>query len=289
MRQALFAIGLLALGMTTTPVAAEPVTPAPVVAAERTFAADGYATGIKASFLKHSAADAILIQPAPVNARESLRASPDGKPDDPKLEWWPLWAGMAKSGDLGFTTGPFAYAGKRRGHYFTVWKKQLNGEWKWIFDGGTASSADGAAGPGGAVGFLAMSDVPPIDSGLALAAVFAEEDRLAGAGRTDLKSAYLRVFACDGRMQGSARPPATDCGAAADELAFRPAAAALKTLGGEASMAGDLAWTYGSIDWSQDGQAQKGHYVRVWQRRAEGWRIVFDELLPPPAAPPPLN
>lgn len=268
--------------------AAEPVTPAAVVAAERAFAADGYATGIKASFLKHSAPDAIVIQPEPENAHESLKAAPDGKPDDPKLEWWPLWAGMAKSGDLGFTTGPYALGGQRRGHYFTVWKKQLNGEWKWIFDGGTPSSAAGLPGPGGAVAYLPVAEVTPIDSGIALASVFAEEDRLAAGARHDLKAAFLKVFACDGRMQGSARAPAVDCDEAEEELAFRPAAAAMRTLGGEASMAGDLAWTYGVIDWSMDGKPAKGHYVRVWQRRAEGWRIVFDELLVPPP-PKPLN
>lgn len=98
---------VLAAALIATPaLAAGPVTPAPVVAAERAFAADGYALGIKASFLKHSAPDALVIQPEPVNAHKSLAESPDGKPDDPKLEGWPLWAGMAKSGDLGFTTVP---------------------------------------------------------------------------------------------------------------------------------------------------------------------------------------
>lgn len=280
-------IALLAAALLATPALAEPVTPAPVVAAERAFAADGSALGFKASFLKHSSDKAIVIQPEPVNAHESLAAAPDAKPGDPKLEWWPVFAGIAKSGDLGFTTGPYAFAGKRRGHYFTVWKKQLNGEWKWIFDGGTGSDASGAAGPGGAVGFLKVSNVPPMDSAAALAEVYAAEEALAATAVSDLKSGFLAVYACDGRMQGSALPPATDCDAAAVEMATRPAAARLKTLGGEASAAGDLVWTYGAMDWSGTGQPTKGHYVRVWQRRADGWRIVFDELLitPPPPKP----
>jgi ketosteroid isomerase-like protein len=265
---------------------AGPVTPAPVVAAERAFAADGYTMGFKASFLKHSAPTAIVIQPEPVNAHESLAKAPDGKPDDPKLEWWPVWAGMAKSGDLGFTTGPCALAGQRRGHYFTVWKKQMNGDWKWLFDGGTGSDASGAPGPGGPVGFLTVSDVPAMDSGEALAEVFAVEEALATVALTDLKAGFLTVYACDGRMQGSALPPAEDCEAAAAEMATRPATARLKTLGGEASEAGDLVWTYGVMDWSGIGGETKGHYVRVWQRRAEGWRIVFDELLVPPPPRP---
>ena len=273
----------LAAALIATPaLAAEPVTPAPVVAAERAFAADGYALGIKASFLKHSSPDAIVIQPEPVNAHQSLNESPDGRPTDPKLEWWPVWAGIAKSGDLGFTTGPYAFAGERRGHYFTVWKKQMNGEWKWLFDGGTGSSAAGAPGSGGAVGYLQVSDVEPMESGAALAAVFAAEDSLAEASKADMKGAYLKVFVCDGRMQGSPAAPATDCDAAGRELDSRTATAEMHTLGGEASMAGDLAWTYGAISWVKDAKPGKGHYVRVWQRRPEGWRIVFDELLVTP-------
>ena len=101
--------------------AVAPITPAPVVAAERAFAADGYAFGIKTSFLAHMAPDAIVIQPEPASAREAFESAPDGSPDDPKLEWWPTWAGISASGDLGFTTGPYAFAGKRRGHYFTIW------------------------------------------------------------------------------------------------------------------------------------------------------------------------
>lgn len=276
----------LVAALAATPALAEPVTPEPVVAAERAFAADGFETGIKASFLKHSAPDAIVIQPLPVNAHESLKGAPDARPGDPKLEWWPVFAGISKSGDFGFTTGPYAFAGKRRGHYFTVWKKQLNGDWKWIFDGGTPSNADGVAGPGGAVAFLRVADVPPIEPARALADVFAAEDRLAETAATDLKTGFRAVYACDGRMQGSALPPAESCDAAGREMATRPATASLKTLGGEASAAGDMVWTYGSMDWTKDGQPTKGHYVRVWQRRAEGWRIVFDELLiTPPGRP----
>ena len=43
--------------------------------------------------------------------------------------------------------------------------------------------------------------------GKALAEVFAAEDRLAATAVTDLKAGFLAVYACDGRMQGSALPP----------------------------------------------------------------------------------
>lgn len=266
--------------------AAEPVTPAPVIAAERAFAADGYVMGFKRSFLKYAAPNGIVIQPRPVNAHKALAGAPDAGPGDPKLVWWPQWAGISKSGDLGFTTGPYELGGKRQGYYFTVWKKQMDGEWKWLFDGGTGSNAVGAAGPGGPVGHLPVSEVEPMEASEALAQVMKAEEDLALAARTDLLKAYLAVYACDGRVQGSPQPPATDCESAEAEFQTRPATAEMKTLGGEASQAGDMAWTYGAIDWFKDGQPGKGHYVRVWQRRPEGWRIVFDELLTTPPQPP---
>jgi ketosteroid isomerase-like protein len=48
------------------------------------------------------------------------------------------------------------------------------------------------------------------------------------------------------------------------------------------SRAGDLAFTYGDALWQKDGQAVRGHYVRVWQRRRGAWKLIVDELTPVP-------
>ncbi len=180
-----------------------------------------------------------------------------------------VWAEMAKSGDPGSATGPCALAGRGRGPQFTVWNKQMNGDWNWLFEDG---------------GLRPVTGLPPMDSGEALAQVLAVEEALAAVAVTDLKSGFLTVYADDGRMRGAVQSAAQDGDPAEAEMATRPAAARLTTLGGEASQAGDLVWTYGVMDWSGIGGETKGHYVRVWQRRAEGWRIVFDDLLltPPP-------
>ncbi|MFZ5668139.1 MAG: DUF4440 domain-containing protein [Pseudomonadota bacterium] len=268
------------------PAAEAPVTPAPVIAAERAFAAEGAALGFKASFLRHAAPDAIVIQPEPVNAREVLSRAPDDRPDDPRLEWWPTWAGIAASGDLGFTTGPYSLGGRRRGHYFTVWKKQPDGSWKWVFDGGTGSDASAAPGPDATPGRLPVSRQPGRYPEGAWAEVRAAEAALAAAAASDSRAAYGAVLACDARIQSSPAAPATGCETHGAELAWRAREIAFAPLGGDISAAGDLAWTYGTARWTVDGRPMKGHYVRVWQRRAEGWRLVFDQLLaPPPAAP----
>src|SRR3990167_7633405 len=180
-------LALILAAAIASPAAAAPapVTPAPVVAAERAFAADGYALGIKKSFLAHMAPDAIVIQPEPTSAREAFEAAPDGSPTDPKLEWWPTWAGISASGDLGFTTGPYAFAGKRRGHYFTIWKKQPDGRWKWVFDGGVGSDASAAPAAGGAVAYLPIPKVPGLYPEGAFARVREVEAALAADAQMD--------------------------------------------------------------------------------------------------------
>jgi uncharacterized protein (TIGR02246 family) len=60
-----------------------------------------------------------------------------------KIEWHPLKVEVAKSGDLGYTTGVYAdsvkdpASGKTvedHGKYLTVWKKQKDGSWKVQYD-----------------------------------------------------------------------------------------------------------------------------------------------------------
>jgi hypothetical protein len=108
------------------------------------------------------------------------------------------------------------------------------------------------------------------------------EASLAVAARSDVKAAYLAALAKDGRIVGSnAKPPATRAETEA-ELATRPTQVSFSPLGGQASSAGDLAWTYGMARWTAAGKLKTGHYVRIWRNDAQGWRLLFDELLPVP-------
>jgi len=262
--------------------AADPApNPSAVVAAERAFAADGEAMGVKESFLKHSAPEAIVLNPEPQLAKAVFGAAPPGWP---KYVWWPLWAGVSKSGDLGFTTGPYTVDGRPSGWYFTVWAKQPDGSWKWLFDSGPPSDTSGAAPKDSPVAYARPAARAAGSPAKAMTAVSQAETALALAARTDSKAAYLAAIADDARIVGSkAKPPATRAELEA-ELATRPTALRFSPLGGVASTAGDLAWTYGAAQWTADGKDHRGHYVRIWRNDAGGWRLLFDELLPSPAS-----
>jgi hypothetical protein len=108
------------------------------------------------------------------------------------------------------------------------------------------------------------------------------ETALALAAQTDAKAAYLAAIAEDGRVVGSKAKPPTSRAELETELSTRPTAIRFSPLGGQASTAGDLAWTYGAAQWSRDGRERRGHYVRIWRNDAAGWRLLFDELLPSP-------
>jgi ketosteroid isomerase-like protein len=269
----------LAVAPPATALAADP---GPVVAAERAFAADGLALGIKQSFLKHSAPEAILFAPDPVKAHDLYGARPDAK--GPPLAWWPVWAGLSASGDLGFTTGPATYDGKPSGYYFTVWKRQADGGWKWVYDGGTPSDGAGAPGPQSEPLALAAASGRPGHPDGAWESVKFAEAKLAAAAARSLKAAYAVALAADARVQGSPAPPATTPTAVSAEIARRPDAISFSTLGGEVARAGDLAWTYGEARWTTASGPGRGYYVRIWRHDRPGWRLVFDQILdvPPP-------
>ncbi len=70
------------------------------------------------------------------------------------LTWTPVFAGVAESGDLGFTVGnyvatlrgPSGAAVQRFGKYLTVWRRQRDGSWKFVIDGGSGSPQRREAG-----------------------------------------------------------------------------------------------------------------------------------------------
>jgi ketosteroid isomerase-like protein len=282
------AVAALALLLVAGAARAQP-SAEPIVAAERAFAADGGTMGVDASFLKWSTEDSLMILAAPTRTREVMDANAAFDPGAPRLFWYPQWAGVAMSGELGFSTGPVEVGGVRRGHYFTVWRRQPDGGWKWIYDGGTGAASAGEPGPDAEPAYLPTASVDSASPELAMTEVRAAEAVLSATARTDQKAAHLAALAADGRLYVAPLPPAKGAADFEAALAGWPATFELGApLGGGSSDAGDLVWTYGTAGWTRDAAQRTGHYVHVWQKRPEGWKLVFAQLLPapPPAEPP---
>lgn len=275
MRNLILAAALLA-GCASAP--AVPINADAVIAAERAFAARAGEVGWVQAFRENVAPDGQLGQPGGyANAPQTLAETPDD--GGRNLFWWPAFAGIARSGDLGFTTGVVSVDEARtpRGHYFTVWRRQPDGAWKWIYDGGVGPIAEpNLIAPDAAVPSLAISEQGAGSAATAIAEVSALERAGALAGRLAPDAHVFRSRLA--RAVGAAAPAAMAV----------PRGDVTYTLARiEASAAGDLAMVLGEARWSADGGEASGLFGRIWHRRADGWRIVYDQLIQPRPPPPP--
>jgi ketosteroid isomerase-like protein len=84
----------------------------------------------------------VLIRPngLPYVGKSTLDSLQNLRPDTAyTLQWKPLYADAAQSGEMGYTYGVWQLTTKDTslmGTYFTIWKKDEKGNWKFILDGG---------------------------------------------------------------------------------------------------------------------------------------------------------
>lgn len=109
--------------------------------------------GTGEAFGRFAAADAQMFSPpgefitGPLAITGSFGTPADGS----SLVWHPVEGEVAKSGDLGFTVGNAVFTGmredgavvKRYSKYLTVWKRQRDGSWRFVVDGGSARPPEG--------------------------------------------------------------------------------------------------------------------------------------------------
>lgn len=88
-------------------------------------------------------ADDNLIKPQdgqlPIVGKKALEEHYAGKEGTRELSWAPFEAKAAASGEMGYTMGNWKYVTADTtmvGFYYTIWRKQADGSWKWTVDGG---------------------------------------------------------------------------------------------------------------------------------------------------------
>ena len=257
----------------------------PVLQAELAFARQASQAGIRAAFLAWLAEDAGVFTPRMTSVQAAYGATPG---DPGSLAWYPEAMGLAASGDLAWSFGPWTYAAKpgapaqAQGHYLSLWRRQGTGGWKVVADigvphpapdkpsepfaapaGGTLGPALGAAVPLGAARTLRQAEA-------ALAVAWAERGGLG----------LLPWLARDARILRPGAAPARGQVAIGALLAKDPAGSRWEPVRFQMAPSGDLAWTCGEAPASAKGGAAS--FLRVWSLESGAWKVLFDVRLPHP-------
>ena len=245
--------------------------PAEVAHAELAFAKLASEKGISSSFLANLAEGSVILDPEPLDARAHY-----GKENDPaSLSWRPTWVGLAASGDLAYSSGPWEYRATKdappivRGHFLSIWAKQADGTWKVAFDCGVSHPA--RPEPEAWHSFLPAAPPP---SGNGTTALKAADRKL-----TDGRS-LVQALAFGAVVYRKGSQPLEGRAAVMDALADEPTRR-FEPQGAVTSKAQDLGYSWGVAT----SPADRVSYLHIWVRPGGVWRLLYDLELPLPAKP----
>lgn len=243
------------------------------------------------AFMTFIADDGLLFRPTAVNGKQWMNEHPvPASAKHPLLAWQPAFADMAAAGDLGFTTGPWEFKEDSKdekaagfGHFVTLWKKQADGSWRFVLDLGISHPMSG----GPLKLWQPYSKQPakfkPVDIAAARRALL---DRDAAYLQQNLKEGLLKAFVAnaspDVRLYRGGNLPFIGRTPSANALGLVKGQVKWTATSGAASRSGDLGYTYGTYEISDDATkvTEKGSYVRIWKNEGGGWQIVLDVANP---------
>jgi ketosteroid isomerase-like protein len=270
-----------------------------LVESERAFARTSVEKGIRDSFFEFFAEDGINFTPHPTNTREGIRKSPPPAKRPPiTLNWEPAFADISQAGDLGYTTGPYWVTDQspekrpaRHGVYFSIWKKQADGNWKVVIDAGIQTPAPASEQPvsfHGARPSQFKQKSAQVNLEAERAALENQEREFLKAAKADgVAKAYLSFMADEARLHRNGMFPLTEKDSIRAFFTAKPMTMTWEPIHADVSQSNDLGYTYGSYELRENNTTtaavEKGYFVRVWKRNKDGkWRVVLDTTNPLP-------
>jgi ketosteroid isomerase-like protein len=271
---------------------------AEVVAAERAFAARAQVVDARDAFVENFAPDAVVFGAGPAPAFPGLT---EGGPWGVNIQWRPVDAGIARSGELGWTTGPAEYrrtkadAPHRWGFYTSAWMRQPDGRWKVVADIGIDAPQPTLAVPDWSAADAGARDVhrrewrpqrrgPTVEQ---RAQDLMAADRALAARVADGVGAFERALLSDARYHRDGAQPAVGRTAAFDALRDGSTTYAWSPAGARVAQSGELGFSYGSGEKRTTTGALPFSYLAVWEKHDGRWRIralVHHLVKPKPAA-----
>ena len=264
-----------------------------LVETEQAFSQAAADKSTREAFLLFIADDGILFRPKAVNGKQWLIEHPaPASEKHPLLAWQPVFADIALAGDLGYTTGPWEYKEDIKdekpvayGDFVTLWKKQVDGSWKFLVDLGINHPE--SSGP---LNLLKVSDEASSASTRPIKKINQERERKALVKR-DLEfsdsalalgfvKAFLTYAGTDVRLFRDKSAPFVGKQSAAAALDSRKEKLTWQPTGEDVSRSGDLSYTYGLYEARSDDSEKKlierGNYLRIWKQQNGVWRVVLD-------------
>lgn len=253
-----------------------------LVNAEKDFAASAVKNGEKTAFISYAAGDALAFRPNPVNAKSYYATQQDNK----NLSWSPVYARVSKSGDWGFTSGPYVLEGaeKTYGDYLSIWKT-VNGKWVLVLDIGASHNkplkklADQFVEP---TSFYKPKIVTEKSIAAGNDIILTTEKTL----NATLKSYGAAAFAGFVNPDSRLIFPGREAIVGKDNImAFYNSMVSkmtLKTTKAAKALGGDFAYTYGlaTIDYKAD-LRESFNYVFIYERQPDhNWNLIMQAYTP---------
>jgi ketosteroid isomerase-like protein len=256
--------------------------------AERNFARASVMIGRNAAFAENFAeVSAIFTDKWITNGKQYSR---ERKASPLVLKWEPEFMDIAASRDFGISTGPWEAQEYRpnthpiaTGYFLTVWKKESDGKWKVILDGGSSTPA--VKNNFHHFYFPAGADKPVLNPPFVKEEIayrelsMMEETIQKEWDKNPLPSTYFSFLSPLVRIQLSGHLPTTNRDSINVMLSGFDKSMTWKTAGMGAATSGDLGYTYGIIELRSNQAKNIGHYVRIWKKQpATGWKIMLEML-----------
>jgi len=244
-----------------------------VISAERRFAAYAIEHNTKEAFLQFlDSADALVFNEGKTNNAYTTWTA--AKANTNKLIWEPAFAGVSKSGDFGFTTGPWQFkhsmqdASLANGQYTTIWHIDENGKWKFLLDMGIGFN--GAAYAVTSVKKWASDSAASIDGSEAI-----EIDKaFITKYQTQHNDAFKDVLVEDSWLNLEGQQPVTGRQNIINVLPQLKTDMQFIPMGGSIASSNDLAYVYGIV---RSGDKQE-NYLRIWQKTRSGNKLLLQVL-----------
>lgn len=257
-----------------------------LVAAENYFAAKAKENGVRDAFLRVSDNETLVFRPDAVKAEDFY----DKKELDPgDLIWEPSYARISRSGDWGFTTGPYIYTAfsdstKSYGQYLSIWRANKKGIWKLALDIGTPHpkpAKEIRMDFTDAKDFKFFRQLSPVRLKQREEMILASDRLLANALTKSTALGYNTFLGEDARLIFPGIEPVIgkeninkfiyDQGI---NIFSEPALA-------NRSLGSDLAYSYGTAQVTTNTSTAKYNYVRIWESQ-EGfkWNVIVELFSP---------